>query len=214
MASTPTYFRVCLLKTAIAQVSSPTVTTEIEGNILFDEGAQRSFITQALAKELQLQPTHRENISVSSFGAQVSSSRNMEVASVFIHTLSGSRISISVLIVSQLAAPIQNAVITCLRDIPYLQGLPLAHPVTGDENFDSLVQITTGNSYKTTSFGEMDQQPSSHILAISCLDHFLYLNLLKLPTSMLQSSHAQLTVQIHAALGIQNSQIPCPVQIQ
>ena len=143
VASTPTYFRVCLLKTAIAQVSSPTVTTE--GNILFDEGAQRSFITQALAKELQLQPTHRENISVSSFGAQVSSSRNMEVASVFIHTLSGSQISISVLIVPQLAAPIQNAVRTCLRDIPYLQGLPLAHPVTGDENFD--ISILIGADY-------------------------------------------------------------------
>jgi len=45
----------CLLKTAIANVSSGSTTTE--GHILFNEDAQRSFITQSLADELQLQPT-------------------------------------------------------------------------------------------------------------------------------------------------------------
>jgi len=65
------YASVCLLKTAIVTVSSATATTE--GNILFDEGAQHSFITSALADELHLHPTPCETISVSSFGAQVSS---------------------------------------------------------------------------------------------------------------------------------------------
>ena len=46
---------VCLLKTAIANVSSERIA--VEGHILFDEGAQCSFITQDLADELQLQPT-------------------------------------------------------------------------------------------------------------------------------------------------------------
>ena len=138
-----TYTSVCVLKTAIAQVSSPTTTTE--GNILFDEGAQRSFVTQKLADELQLQPTHSETISVSLFGAQVSSSRRLEVASMFVHTLNGSRIPISVLIVPQLAAPIRNSVRACLRDIPYLQRLSLAHPVTGDENFE--ISILIGADY-------------------------------------------------------------------
>ena len=57
MASAPLstfHTSVCLLKTAIAEVSS--YTTIAEGHILFDEGAQRSFITQQLADELHLQP--------------------------------------------------------------------------------------------------------------------------------------------------------------
>ena len=56
---------VCLLKSAIAEVSS--YTTIAEGHILFNEGAQRSFITQELADELHLRPTSHETISVSSF---------------------------------------------------------------------------------------------------------------------------------------------------
>ena len=61
---------------------------------------------------------------------------------MFVHTFNGSRILISVLIVPQLAAPIQNSVRACLRDIPYLQKLPLTHPVTGDENYEISILIS------------------------------------------------------------------------
>ena len=68
MASAPPtalYTSVCLLKTAIAEVSS--YTTIAEGHILFDEGAQRFFITQELADELHLRPTSQETISEHKF---------------------------------------------------------------------------------------------------------------------------------------------------
>ena len=106
------YTSVCLLKTAIAAVLSDTTTAE--GNILFDEGAQPSFVTQQLANRLHLQPTHHETISVSSFGAQVSSPRSLEVVTLFVHTLSDSRIPISALVVPKLAAPIRSSVHSCL----------------------------------------------------------------------------------------------------
>jgi len=52
----------CLSKTAIAAIlAGPTST---EGNILFDEGTQHSFITQDLADRLCLQYTHTECISL------------------------------------------------------------------------------------------------------------------------------------------------------
>ena len=73
LTSTPLpvfYTSVCLLKTAIADISAGSIT--VEGHILFDEGAQRSFITQELADKLQLKLTGHENVSVASFGAQVS----------------------------------------------------------------------------------------------------------------------------------------------
>ena len=85
------------------------------------------------------QPT--ETVSVSSFGAQVSTPNNLEVATLFIHTLSGSRIQISVLSVPKLVAPIRNSVCACLKDIPYLKNLHLAHPVTLDENFEISILI-------------------------------------------------------------------------
>ena len=69
------YTSVYLLKTAIADISAGTIT--IEGHILFDEGAQRSFITQEFADKLQLKPTGHENVSVASFGAQVSAPRKL-----------------------------------------------------------------------------------------------------------------------------------------
>ena len=61
---------ICLLKTAIVDISVGVTT--VEEHILFDEGAQQSFITQELADTLQLQPTRQELITVSTFGAQVS----------------------------------------------------------------------------------------------------------------------------------------------
>lgn len=135
--------QVCLLKTAIANVSAGQTT--VEGHILFDEGAQRSFITQELANQLQLQSTHHENILVSSFGEQVSTSRRLAVATVFIQTLNKFHIPISVLIVPKLAAPIRNSVRAHLDKLPYLQALPPAHPVTNDENFR--ISILIGADY-------------------------------------------------------------------
>ena len=189
MASTPlspSYTSICLLKTAIANVSSTTTTAE--GNILFDEGAQRSFITQKLADELQLQPTHQEIISVSSFGAQVSPSRSLAVATLFVHTLNDSLIPISALIIPKLAAPIRNSVRTHLKSIPYLQKLPLAHPVTGDENFEISILIGADYYCKITLFEVMDQLQLNHSLAISCLVLSPCLNLLRQLLCILQSS--------------------------
>ena len=94
----------CLLKTAIATVSAGPVSAE--GNILFDEGAQRSFITQDLADRLCLKATHSECISLSSFGHPVSAARSLQVATITVHTLDHTVIPISVLIVPQLAAPL------------------------------------------------------------------------------------------------------------
>ena len=96
---------------------------------------------QDLADELQLQPTGHENISVFSFGAQVSAVKSLAVAPIFVHTLNDTKILVSVLIIPKLAAPVGNSVRTHLNQLSYLQHLSLAHPVTNDENFDISVLI-------------------------------------------------------------------------
>ena len=56
-----------LLKTAIATVTSASH-MQAEANILFDEGAQKSFISEHLAEELELTKEDTETIYLSSFG--------------------------------------------------------------------------------------------------------------------------------------------------
>ena len=71
---------ICLLKTAIATVSTGNRCTK--ANILFDEGAQRSFISQKLADQLQLCPHSIENINISSFGAESAISKQLSTVVV------------------------------------------------------------------------------------------------------------------------------------
>ena len=112
----------CLLKTtAIATVPAGPYSTE--GNILLDEGAQRSFISQDLADRLCLKATHTERISLSSFGNPVSAARLLQVATISVHTQDQSAIPISVLVVPTLAAPLQNSVQMDASKLPYLKDL-------------------------------------------------------------------------------------------
>ena len=124
---------ICLLKAAIADISAGITT--VEGHILFDERAHRSFSTQELAETLQLQPTRHEVIAVSTFSEQVSTPKKFAIATIRIHTVNGGQIPVSVLVVPKLAAPVRNSIRAHLNNFPYLSGLTLAHPVTSDENF-------------------------------------------------------------------------------
>ena len=144
--SPPSQTSSCLLKTAVAMVSTSNVT--MEGNIIFDEGAQRSFITQELAKKLNLQPYGKDKISLASFGSKSSTHRNLDMGVVEIHTMSGERIPISVLVVPRIAPPIQNSIRMPLLHLPHIMGIKLAHPVTDDENFE--LSILIGADYYWT----------------------------------------------------------------
>ena len=124
---------ICILKTAVATVSAEG--TYVEANILFDEGSQRSFITKSLADCLTLQPHGTEELSISTFGTQTSHVNKLDVATIYLHTISGQPIPLTVLIVPTIAAPLQNRSKKPLTDFPHLKGLHLAHPVTSTEQF-------------------------------------------------------------------------------
>ena len=130
---------ISLLKTAIAPISAEGL--QISGNILFDEGSQRSFVTEEIAKRLNLKPIQSEHIAVAPFGAEYISAQHLLVAQINIETSTGYRIPISVLIVPFIAAPLQNSLRASITGFPYLQGLKLAHPITNEENFQISVLI-------------------------------------------------------------------------
>lgn len=128
-----------LLKTAIAPVCSDTYT--VDANILFDEGAQSSFITEKLANELQLKRTGSDIVHLSSFGESSQSVRHMDTTTVHLKADNGELIPLHVLIVPTIAVPISNTIYKDAVNLPYLRGLKLAHHVTGDDTFDISILI-------------------------------------------------------------------------
>ena len=130
----PPQHTVCLLKTAVATIRHGPNHTR--ANLLFDEGSQRSFITESLASTLALQPHHKEDITISSFGAQRQLNKQTNVAVVHLVTLTGQTIPLTVLIVPHIATPLQNTITFGVADLPHLQKLPLAHPISADKEFN------------------------------------------------------------------------------
>jgi len=91
------------------------------------------------------------------------------------HTFNSIHIPISVLIVKQLAAPIRNLVHTHLNKVPYLRGLMLAHPITGDDNFEISILIGADCDWHFVQddiVRVMGQQQLNHNSASYCLVHF------------------------------------------
>lgn len=104
-------------------------------NILFDEGAQRSFVTETLATQLGAIPDSKESSSVSSFGGSTTHKNQIGSINLTLETTIGD-VNISALVVSKIARPIQNFVNADLHNLSHLQGLTVAHPVSLVEKFD------------------------------------------------------------------------------
>ena len=122
------------LKTAVAKVTSGIYT--VDANILFDEGAQRSFVTRNLANKLQLQTSGTEEVQLAVFGSASKKVSHIDTATIYLLTNSREKIAIDVLIVHvpTIAVPLRNRQRN-VTSLPYLHGLKLAHPLTGEDIF-------------------------------------------------------------------------------
>ena len=136
---------VCLLKTTVTEVKSDK--TSAIANVLFDEAAQRSFISQHLADKLHLIPS-QENVTLAPFGANTMTSQSLSVATIKVVAKSGELIPLSVLIVPRIAAPLQMVSHPQLDRLTYLQGLSLAHPVSADNPFEISLLIGVDHYWK------------------------------------------------------------------
>ena len=130
---------VCLLKTTVANVYANDI--GIEATILLDEGSQRSFITEGLARSLKAQPYQTEDICLASFGSPTTLVKRLDVAIIYLETITGDRLPLSVLIVPTIAAPVQNITHCTIAELPYLKGLQLANPITAGEQFEVTLLI-------------------------------------------------------------------------
>ena len=131
---------VYLLKTAVANVYAND--TGIVAIILLDEGSQRSFLTESLAKSLRVQTYHTEEICLAaSFGSPTTLVKRLDIGTIYLETIIGERLPLSVLIVPTIAAPMHNTTDYTINRLPYLKGLQLAHPVTVREQFEVTLLI-------------------------------------------------------------------------
>ena len=122
-----------ILKTAINSLESRTASAT--SHILFDEGAQRSFIAQESANKLDLSPERSEALNLLVFGGSTTSVKQVDIATVYILSDSNERIPTQVVIIPTIAAA-QNSFLTAdIRNLPHLRDLKLAHPVTTDDQF-------------------------------------------------------------------------------
>ncbi|CAC5398787.1 unnamed protein product [Mytilus coruscus] len=96
-----------LWKTAIAPITCDKILFT-SANILFDEGDQRSFITQEMADLLNLRPHKKEAITTSGFGESNKKVRNLQIATIYLKGQRNALIPIEVLIVPQIAHPIHR----------------------------------------------------------------------------------------------------------
>ncbi|CAC5381518.1 unnamed protein product [Mytilus coruscus] len=103
-----------LLKTATAPV-------------IFDEGAQRSFITQKLANKQEIKPTGKVSIYLSALGNLSQNVCNLDTVTIQLQTNTGEKVCINTFIVPQIAVPIQNKISHTTRSLPNLRRLKLAH---------------------------------------------------------------------------------------
>ena len=130
---------VCLLKTAVANVYAND--TGIEATILLDEGSQRSFLTEGLARNLRVQAHHTEDICLASFGSLTALVKRLDVATIYLETITGDRLPLSVLLVPTIATPVQSITHCTIDKLPYLKGLQLANPMTAGEQFEVTLLI-------------------------------------------------------------------------
>ncbi|VDI09016.1 Hypothetical predicted protein [Mytilus galloprovincialis] len=81
-----------LLKTAFSPVVHKN--TCIDARILFDEGAQRSFITEELAAKLDIKKEGSETLSIATFGSTTKKVRNLDKTTINLKSTEGDLIPI------------------------------------------------------------------------------------------------------------------------
>ena len=96
-------------------------------------------------------------MALASFGTDTASHQELQVVTVEIEAITGDHIPISVLVIPSIAALIHNSINTSVRNMSYLQGLKLAHPVTSDHKlkYPSLSEQTIiDHSFRITLLEE------------------------------------------------------------
>ncbi|XP_070567243.1 uncharacterized protein [Ptychodera flava] len=135
----PSHPRRILLKTAKIRASYRG--KEAIANVLFDEGADQSFVTKRFAKSLNANVHNTERLKLKSFTNLQADYTSVPATLLQLHTRYGKRILIDLLCVEGICN-----VTSEIANLRYLQGLPLAHPIS-DESVISIDILIGADRY-------------------------------------------------------------------
>jgi hypothetical protein len=108
------------------------------------DAKQRSFISEKLAAELELEVTGRKVLNVAGFGSKKTEVRHLDKVHLTIIGEGNQYLPVELLVVPQIGVPIQTHSGEIKR-LPHLRHLKLAHPNPSDQPFD--IQILIGADY-------------------------------------------------------------------
>ena len=117
-----------LLQTACADIVSIENGCSKKVHILFDSGAQRSYITKELQKSLNLKPLRVERIVLNVFGKEGGEIMNVDVVKLKVETVTD-KIFMEALCIPTISARLsnQNSQYVLSQNYPHLQGLSIAN---------------------------------------------------------------------------------------
>lgn len=95
-----------LLKTAISEVWHKNI--HVNANILLDEGSQKSFISEDLTTQLQIEPNGSATINLATFGETSENVRIMNKSMINFDTEDAKLLPMDVLVVTKTAAPLKS----------------------------------------------------------------------------------------------------------
>ncbi|XP_070579115.1 uncharacterized protein [Ptychodera flava] len=129
-----------LLKTAVIPMSVGD-RKPINATVLFDDGSNRTFITQRFADKLNLKSDTHENVSLSTFGDNSKQIHSMKSAMVTLHEQNGHTSTVNALIIPEISSNLFNHVSAEILNSDHLRGLKLAHPVSNVKTMEIDVLI-------------------------------------------------------------------------
>ena len=153
-----------LMQTATTKVSNTTGTKTTSTRIFFDTGSHRSYISEELAKKLELKSSQRQSLTIFTFGTQTAKEIKTPIAFVKLHTLNGVSTTLTVNIVPQITGsitrvPMDAEEIKTLHDIDLADSLP--------NGSDSSVHFLVGNDYYSDFIGGEKRELKPGLYALS-----------------------------------------------
>jgi hypothetical protein len=138
------------LKTAIIRAQSQQHEEKV--NALFDEGAQRSWMTRDAAKRLGLRAKNKELLILSGFANAPTAPKYYDLVELVIVTIENQPIVVQAIVIDFLVNQLEDGYRKNLQDFAHLKDLRLAHPFTGQETFH--VDILIGEDFYWQFIGD------------------------------------------------------------
>ena len=138
-----------LMQTAKANIRNPIEGTQENGRILFDSGSQRTYITESLARKLNLKLGKMNEITLLTFGSEKPKTQKTPSTTFDIKLRDGSVLKMTANVIPNITGPIQRRPFdtSCLKNWEYLWKENALADTLPSECESSTIDILIGNDY-------------------------------------------------------------------